>query len=711
MKSERCLTFCIAVVLAFLLSFGSIGCLITGFSIEADMTALALGCLLAAAFSALLAGRKWGGMTILGLLAAGIVFFCFSRTAQGQLNDLIRWISDHYYRAYGWEWLWHGEVELGDLGYPLGFLGGLVATQAGWTVVRREDTFSAVLASLLPMGACLVVTDTVPHVPYLYLLILGLLLLILTSGLRGSDGRQANVLTMMAALPLALALWGLFLAVPEESYVNKPEAFYQTILDRYPNLTWQVTDNSANGSAEGTQVDLKDVGPLIQRQYPVMDVSAPFSGTMYLRGQDYDVYNGTGWTASPDRKEILSGGEQWLESRGTVTIATLSGRECFYIPYYAAGDVEVAGGMAKNPQFTTAYGFALRTLPENWRELAGTSMEYVSQTGPASGLDSRYRELPEDTRAWAEELLKTILPGDVPTAWERAEIIAAYVRDSARYDVNTPKMPTDQQDFVRWFLTESDTGYCVHFASTTAVLLRAAGIPARYVTGYMFQAVAGTPVTVRADKSHAWVEYYEDQLGMWLVLESTPPMPDAPPETLPEQTQTTEPQDTTGDTGPTEGTSPAPSDPGAADPTDASRPAGDGQKPAPQKPVSEEQEVEASEGPKGLLLALIIGAVLMAALLGQRSWRIGLRRRRAASGSSNQRALVRWQELELLYRRLGRIPPRELEELAQKARFSQHQLTEGELQVLDIGLETARTLCRQRPWHRRLVDRWFYAAY
>lgn len=708
MKSERSLTLCIAVVLAFLLSFGSGGCLITAFSMDAHMGTLALGCLLAAGFSALLAGRKWGGMVILGLLAAGIGFFCFSRTAQGQLNDMISWIGGHYYRAYGWEWLWHGEVEQGDWGYPLVFLEILVAARASWTLVRQENAFSAALAALLPLGACLVVTDTVPHIPYLYLLILGLLLMILTSGLRGSDARQANALTLMAALPLALALWGLFLAVPEESYVNKPEAFYQTVLARYPSLTGQLTDNSAAGSSQGTQVDLRDIGPLVQRQYPVMDVSAPFSGTMYLRGQDYDVYDGTGWTASPDRKEILSGGEQWLESRGTVTIATLSGQDRFYIPYYAAGDMEVVGGVAENPQLTTAYGFALRTLPENWRELAGTSMEYVSQTGPASGLDSRYRELPEDTRAWAEELLKTILPGDVPTAWERAEIIAAYVRDSARYDVNTPKMPTDQQDFARWFLTESDTGYCVHFASTTAVLLRAAGIPARYVTGYMFQAQAGVPVTVRADDAHAWVEYYEDRLGMWLVLESTPAMPDAPPETLPDRTQPTDPQDTTGDTGPTDGPLPAPSGSEAADTTG---PAGNGQEPTPQKPGSQEAAEEISERSGGPMAELIVATLLAAALWIQRPLRIWLRRKKASSGSPNRRALARWQELALLYRRLGRTPPKNLEELAQKARFSQHELTAGELQALDAGLETVRTLCGEKPWYKRLVDRWFYAAY
>ena len=530
MKSDRYLSLGIGAVLAFLLSFGSIGCLATGFGLDADMAAVALTCGLAAVGSGLLAGRKRGGLVILGLLTAGIGFFCFNQTAREELNDLIRCISDFYYRAYGWNWLWHGEIEPESVGYPLSFLGILVATQASWTVVRREDTFSAVLAALLPLGACLVVTDTVPHGRYLYLLILGLLLLILTAGLRRSDEGQANTLALMAALPLALALGGLFLAVPEESYVNKAETFYQDILARFPDLTGQVTGNSVTGTPEELQVDLRKIGPLNQRYYPVMDVVAPVSGTMYLRGQDFDLYDGTGWTATSHREEAFSGSEEWLEARGTVTIATLRGLDVCYVPYYAAGSIKIKGGMVENPQGTAAYGFALKTLPEDWKNMG---LQYLSDTWSDSGLDERYLELPEDTKDWAEELLESILPEDLSVATDKAEVIAAYVRGSAKYHGNTPKMPGDQRDFVRWFLTESDTGYCTHFASATAVLLRAAGIPARYVTGYMFQSLAGTPVTVRANQAHAWVEYYEPRLGMWLVLESTPSAENAPSETEP----------------------------------------------------------------------------------------------------------------------------------------------------------------------------------
>lgn len=693
MKLDRYLSFVIGGVLAFLLSFGSVGCLATGFGLDAPMGMIGLVCGLAAVGSGVLAGRKRGGIVILCLLTAGIGFFCFHSDAREQLRDLARWISDFYHRAYGWDWLWRGEMEPGSLEYPLGFLGILVATQASWTVVRREDVFPAVLAALLPLGACLVVTDTVPRVGYLYLLVLGLLLLILTGGLRRSDDSQANSLMLLAAIPLALALWGLFLAAPKESYVNKADAFYRSVLDKFPHLSEAVSDDSAAGTTEDPQVDLRKVGPLSQRQFPVMDVSSPVGGTLYLRGQDYDLYDGTGWTATANRAEFFSGGEAWLEAQGTVTVATLRELDFRFVPYYSTGGTKLLGGMVRNSGGSTAYGFVLKTLPENWREL-----ELDSPSG--SGPDSRYRELPEATMVWAEDLLKTILPEDVTAATDKAEIIAAYVRESAAYDANTPKMPGNQKDFARWFLTEGDTGYCIHFASATAVLLRAAGVHARYVTGYMFQAQAGTPVTVRADKAHAWVEYYEDRLGMWLVLESTPAIGENPQETEPTGTQAADPEDTTEATVPED-----------TAPPDASSPEESAQNPESQGPSSENPDGEMPNWLKNLVSAVIWGSVLAALIWGQRRLRIRLRRRKAAAAAPNRQGLAQWQELERLYQRLGQMPPKALEELAQKAKFSRHGLTAGELQALDAGLEEALELCRKKPWHQRLADRYFYAAY
>ena len=42
-----------------------------------------------------------------------------------------------------------------------------------------------------------------------------------------------------------------------------------------------------------------------------------------------------------------------------------------------------------------------------------------------------------------------------------------------------------QEDFAVYFLTEGKRGWCMHFATAAACMLRALDVPARYVSGYV----------------------------------------------------------------------------------------------------------------------------------------------------------------------------------------------------------------------------------
>ena len=73
------------------------------------------------------------------------------------------------------------------------------------------------------------------------------------------------------------------------------------------------------------------------------------------------------------------------------------------------------------------------------------------------------------------------------------------------------------------FLTRSRSGHCEYFATAAALLLRAAGIPARYVTGHAVQewsALEGAWI-VRERHAHAWTQAWLD--GRWVALDATPP--------------------------------------------------------------------------------------------------------------------------------------------------------------------------------------------
>jgi transglutaminase-like putative cysteine protease len=77
-------------------------------------------------------------------------------------------------------------------------------------------------------------------------------------------------------------------------------------------------------------------------------------------------------------------------------------------------------------------------------------------------------------------------------------------------------------DSVDTTLFDSRKGFCGHFASAYATLMRAAGVPARVVTGYLggeWNPVGGY-MLVRQSEAHAWTEVWLDGLG-WTRIDPT----------------------------------------------------------------------------------------------------------------------------------------------------------------------------------------------
>jgi len=73
------------------------------------------------------------------------------------------------------------------------------------------------------------------------------------------------------------------------------------------------------------------------------------------------------------------------------------------------------------------------------------------------------------------------------------------------------------------FLVNSRSGHCEYFATATVLLARAAGIPARYATGFSVQEFSEIErrYIVRERHAHAWARLYLD--GAWHDVDTTPP--------------------------------------------------------------------------------------------------------------------------------------------------------------------------------------------
>ncbi|MGM1028489.1 MAG: DUF4129 domain-containing transglutaminase family protein [Actinomycetota bacterium] len=75
-------------------------------------------------------------------------------------------------------------------------------------------------------------------------------------------------------------------------------------------------------------------------------------------------------------------------------------------------------------------------------------------------------------------------------------------------------------DALEGFL-ETRSGYCVHYASATAALLRGAEVPSRVVIGFLPGAEISGGWSVTTNDLHAWAEAWVDGAG-WVRVETTP---------------------------------------------------------------------------------------------------------------------------------------------------------------------------------------------
>ena len=151
-------------------------------------------------------------------------------------------------------------------------------------------------------------------------------------------------------------------------------------------------------------------------------------------------------------------------------------------------------------------------------------IRFKTHFGKAVSTDAPPEEPDLSIPKWERETLEQIanelrLSGLAPN--EAAQRIKAFLKEEFHYTLELPgKSPN--QTALSHFLLERRRGHCEYFASATVLLLRQAGIPARYAVGYSTQEAAGPPrkYLVRVSHAHAWAQYWHD--GKWWELDTTP---------------------------------------------------------------------------------------------------------------------------------------------------------------------------------------------
>lgn len=287
-------------------------------------------------------------------------------------------------------------------------------------------------------------------------------------------------------------------------------------------VDWQLRGMDADPYRSTT--DIGSIGRLKQHDTIVLRVYAdPRVGAQRLHRASFTTYSGNTWRVRRAQMASLApevDGATWTlapgEVRSSMPIATRleQGKALLALP---AGAVRVsalpAAGVKRN-----ALGAVQADIGGNWGRYVAESAEGMAGYAPPDeeDLDVPAVERAEFQRLAAELGLSAGTPEEAVRRVEQHFGTFAY---STYREAAPPAGMTVLADFLR----TSKRGHCEYFAAATTLLLRAAGVPARYATGFsMFEySDLERAYVVRARHAHAWTRAWVG--GRWVDVDTTPP--------------------------------------------------------------------------------------------------------------------------------------------------------------------------------------------
>lgn len=244
---------------------------------------------------------------------------------------------------------------------------------------------------------------------------------------------------------------------------------------------------------------------------------------LLLRDAVYNTYASGAWLARPAQFQSLTPAP---DGSGLALAAAAAPFDAVEISLYAKrekavlalppGTFRVSRLAASRFEITPLGGVKVSGVPE----LA----LYRAQFSPAVSWEAA--PVPGDLQIPANltkplERIAAQLRFDERSQQEALAAISGFFANNFKYTLFLGNAETGPRQ-IDEFLLRSRVGHCEYFATATVLLLRKAGIPARYATGYAVQEFSPLEdrYLVRARHAHAWALAYID--GHWREIDTTP---------------------------------------------------------------------------------------------------------------------------------------------------------------------------------------------
>lgn len=248
----------------------------------------------------------------------------------------------------------------------------------------------------------------------------------------------------------------------------------------------------------------------------------PPRSKLYWRAMVLDQYDGRTWTSN-------------FSNQQSVQAAQLQPEQVDFQYQYIAADPRIQWIMALEKSVPNQQGYILRRdwsiVPQRQNgRIQPITLQWVGESVHIQKNDAQS----ERYRRFSQRLNVQVQTQSDPKAQQFAlQMFAQSQQQPERYVQNvlqwyrnndfsyTLKPGTLGQNRVDEFLFQSKQGFCEHYASSFALLMRYVGIPARVVVGYQGGELAldGQSWEVRQQDAHAWTEVLLNQ--QWVRIDPT----------------------------------------------------------------------------------------------------------------------------------------------------------------------------------------------
>ncbi len=402
----------------------------------------------------------------------------------------------------------------------------LIQKYSNWTQIpitvlslrarRQNNNYKTVDMSYLYFFACAISASSSMSLGRLYYGLMTILIMVAFYRLKGK--RFHSIVFVVAAASSIVLGFVVYL-----SLIHAQSAVENYSEELFRDWFSQSKDPFRRSTALGSMGRVKDSNSIILR----VDFDSESSNErLLLKEGSYDHYSSGTWYAKNNDMDYinkldpkswqLKGHKDKLDDENTVSIILNLDDGEGLLPS-PLGSSSVSGIYGGNLERSSLGTLKIQNAPEFVRY----DIKYNQDTEVGfkpSGDDLVIPKIYESTLA---EIIKGMNVAD-----DKPETIIAavdgYFENNYSYTLDLDVINSSVPSVID-FLKNTHAGHCEYFATSTVLLLRQAGIPARYIYGYSVQEYSYLEglYVVRDRHAHAWAVAYVN--GHWINVDTTPP--------------------------------------------------------------------------------------------------------------------------------------------------------------------------------------------